>query len=75
MSDITREQQFRCIQFGALLGVFFASVSWIAFDDFVANKSLRHSWEAEAVKHGAATWSVDENGDRVFRWKEQPNHE
>lgn len=31
----------------------------------------RERWEADAVKHGAATWSVDENGNRFFRWKEQ----
>lgn len=35
----------------------------------------RLKWEADAVKHGAATWSVDENGNRVFRWKEHTAHE
>lgn len=25
----------------------------------------------EAVLHGAATWSVDESGKRVFEWKQQ----
>jgi len=29
----------------------------------------RNHFEAEAVKHNAATWTVDENGNRVFKWK------
>lgn len=29
----------------------------------------RDYFEREAVKHGAATWTVDENGARVFKWK------
>lgn len=35
----------------------------------------RRNWEADAVKHGAATWTVDENGNRVFRWKKQEQGE
>lgn len=31
----------------------------------------RDYFEREAVKHGAATWTVDENGNRVFKWKGQ----
>ena len=27
------------------------------------------------LRHGAATWTVDENGARVFRWKEQEQGE
>lgn len=40
--------------------------------------SLRHSLretyalpvQEEAVQHGAATWQVDADGERVFRWNE-----
>lgn len=35
---------------------------WIA-------SSYREQWEKEAVRHNAATWTVDENGNRVFKWK------
>lgn len=28
----------------------------------------RDRWEAEAVRHGAARWTVGESGNRVFEW-------
>ncbi|MCA9632845.1 MAG: hypothetical protein KC766_34570, partial [Myxococcales bacterium] len=30
----------------------------------------RDTFEREAVQHGAATWQVDADGERVFRWNE-----
>ena len=30
----------------------------------------RDTFEREAVQHGAATWTVDADGSRVFRWNE-----
>ena len=29
------------------------------------------NFQSEAVQRGAAEWTVDENGNRVFRWKDQ----
>lgn len=38
----------------------------------IGKTAVREAMEAEAVKHSAATWSVDvETGKRVFQWKEQ----
>lgn len=31
--------------------------------------TINEQWEADAVKHGAAIWTVDESGKRVFEWK------
>ena len=49
-----------------VIGIMF--VFFCAFMAGVAQKQF--SMEREAVKHGAATWSVDENGNRVFKWRD-----
>lgn len=35
------------------------------------NQDRIDNFQAAAVQHGAAEWTVDENGKRVFRWKDQ----
>jgi hypothetical protein len=53
-----------CVGF---LGAFGLCIVLGAYD-ISARRTL---WEADAVRHGAATWSVDESGKRVFEWKER----
>jgi len=37
----------------------------------IQGAAVGNKYESEAVQHGAAEWTVDENGKRVFRWKER----
>lgn len=72
MSDnITREQQVRLVRFGSIIGVFFASVAWMAKEDFWDEPRQQERWQSEAVRHGAAKWTVDESGKRVFEWNDK----
>ena len=59
---------------GFMAGFILASVVGFISNGCDVNQR-RTQWEADAVKHGAATWTVDENGNRVFEWKEQEQGE
>ena len=57
------------LAFGMLIG--FICGCMFAFSLFGEQMDKKNSaWEASAVSHGAATWEVDEDGQRVFKWKE-----
>lgn len=55
---------------GFIVGVFMSCFMFLPIMLFNEAR-VRGRFEREAVKHGAATWSVDENGNRVFKWKGQ----
>ena len=55
---------------GFLLGVFLSFVLFVPIMLFTEAR-LRDRFEREAVNRNAATWTVDENGNRVFKWKGQ----
>lgn len=53
-------------------GAWFIVFSVIALNAaaFMVAKKQRDDLKAEAVKHGAAEWVVDVNGNTTFKWKE-----
>lgn len=56
-----------CFVGGGFFG--FAFLMFLLWLDGQLPGDIRLKSEAEAVRHGAATWTVDESGNRVFQWK------
>ena len=54
------DEEWGVAAFALAFGIFTACVSGCGVNEH---------WKKQAVKHGAATWEVNDDGSTTFKWK------
>lgn len=66
-NPVTMKKSFFEHSQGFACGAIFMSLMLVVFD--VTPNAVEKKWQVEAVKHFAAEWVVDSDGNSTFQWK------